>query len=1045
MSYNLSMPGPSGISTKTIGLIAAAVLTLGFLIIIVSSLSSSNGTNTKNKNLIPPDFGEIPNITDTQTGGEMLVTMVDKDDPTRIAATLSADRFEPIGDGRRRLDNPLSWLYLKDGRKIKITADFATMLMPDPNQPPESGTLEGHIRIESYQADDEVGKPAPAGVEPSLVAEFDEPVEFERRYLRLRSTGHFEITSTQFDFSGTDLTVILNELRDRVELVDVAQGDRIVIHSKGDPVAPAKRSPPSAENTSTSNRTGSDSTDSTRTASAAGASDLLKSDSTEHIASHETSGAVEDLLNRYHIVLNDQVNAMVEGAGSAQSDRLELFAALNGSELPKDSVMPIRFVKSNEQVDPKITNIQQDQSVDSVGLGPVNTDANLKANTSVGSNAVDKHDDSTDIVITWSGALSVRPIDGDIPEELVDNNLALKLIAEEGKGIQFDMPERNLTAQAFSATYLATRAELKLTSKQTESGIIRINSSDAGSLLASKLNVDLSSGVITMPGRGQIESTLDGSADPSKESTIQWNRNAEITLQREADSITDRLAKANFEGSVIAKQDGSSIGARSLEARFNPELPSAQSLKKLTMVDGVISSASKNMLSGHAVAIDFIPSKARNSIEPIRFESSGQVFARNSESLLKTEHIVATLYRDLAGETRVRTADAKGDVQYTGVDRTTASGDSITADGFNETMSLFGSPAKVAQGGSAIEGEQIDMNARHRGIEVVGKGTFDHDITLNESDANAAVTGHIRASWDGSMRFDDAIGSIVCQENVKVISMPDAYTRDTLTAHRAEIKLTPQPSADRVAQLRGRKIERELVSARIFGYAPAGEEPVPAEIESRTYAKSNPSKVISLIYLESSQIFANNRSQELDVPSAGTLLILDRAQDDETNVDGENAQENSNEATTNGSGLTRFTWDGRMRLNRALGTATMNDNVLVKQKTLATGVEAVLSTDQLNAKFDIGEQDQSQSTRLVEAAATGNVRFVYQERELLADSAIYDAIEDSLFASALGNKLVTLYDETQPAPMSAKSMKWDLGLDQVQINAPTPTRSNGGG
>ena len=30
--------------------------------------------------------------------------------------------------------------------------------------------------------------------------------------------------------SGTDLTVILNELRDRVELVEVVQGDQIVIH-----------------------------------------------------------------------------------------------------------------------------------------------------------------------------------------------------------------------------------------------------------------------------------------------------------------------------------------------------------------------------------------------------------------------------------------------------------------------------------------------------------------------------------------------------------------------------------------------------------------------------------------------------------------------------------------------------------------------------------------------------------------------------------------------------------------------------------------------
>ena len=1032
------MPGPSGISTRTIGLIAAAILTLVFGIIIATSIHSAPITNT-NKNLFPPDQSEIPNITDTQTGGEMLVTMVDKQDPTRIAATLKADRFEPIGEGKRRLDNPLSWIYLKDGRRVKITADFATMLMPDPNEPPESGTLEGHIRIETFPAsiDPSQAQQEPT-MPPTMIAQFDEPVEFERRYLRLRSPGHFAITSTQFDFSGTDLTVILNELRDRVELVDVAQGDQIVIHPKGDPIAPPTK-PASQQASSTS--TSPVPTNPQRTIDSSPATELAQSNSTPATTNPQTSPStipatdpIQTALNLYHIVLHQDVLAAVEGQGSAKADRLELFAALDGSTLPEDSIKPIAFIQTKAQSPtPKPSSSpSRSPSVDS---------SSSETTPRLNSSASSTQPQTNDIVITWSGPLSVRPIDDSIPDELIDNNLALKLLAEDetagkaqDRGIEFLMPNRNIRAQAHSATYLATKGQLNLTSKPTPNAIIKIDANDSGSLIASTLNADLSTGVVSMPGRGQMSTTPN---DPSEQATIQWKINAEFELDQRDNAISDRLKHAHFDGTVIAKQSGNSIGARTLDAKFDPSKPSAQSLMKLSMVDGVLSSESKSMLSGKAVSIDFIADQYKDSIQPIRFESNGQVFARNTESMLKAEHVVATLYRDMAGKTQVRTADATGDIQYRGVDRTTASGNTLTADGFNETMTLLGSPAKVAQGGSSIVGEQIDLNARHRGIEVVGKGTFDHDIALEENESDDATHtlagGHIRASWDGSMRFDDAIGSIICQDHVKVISTPDAYTRDTLTAHRAEIKLSPSPTNDRIDKAVSKNKPRELLSARIFGYAPAGQDPKPAKVESRTYAKSDPEKVISLIYLEGSQVLANNQTQTLDVPDAGTLLILDRTELD---------QDTQNDQTPKkGSGLTRFTWQGKMHLDRANGTASMSDEVLVRQKTIETGEIASLSTDQLDATFDIGSQNNSQSTRLLDAAATGNVRFVYQQRELLADSAIYNAIEDSLFASAVGNKLVTLYEQNDPTPKSARSMKWDLANDRIEINAPTPTRT----
>jgi len=1041
------MPRPSGISVKAIGLLAAALLTLIFGIVIWISISSTpTPTST---NLFPADPDEIPDITDTQTGGAMFITMVDKNDPTRIAGTLKANRFEPIGEGRRRLDQPESWVYLKDGGAVKITADAATMLMPDPNEPPESGTLEGNIRIETYDSTPAPGTPAGSDATPAMTARFVEPVEFERRYLRLRSKGRFEIESDQFEFSGTDLTVILNELRDRVELVDVVQGDRLVIHTKATTSA----------STSVSTSASAQTTEPTRPDQAARSSQPGGDAQTPKRTANQSSIPSPSLFTRYHIVLDDQVNAAIASSGSATGDRLELWAALIGGSLPDQAIKPITL---NQPTQEPVSSPAKPSPRASGSPATPSDKPTLRASTT-------KTGDTGEIVITWAGKMTIRPLDAqtpdELPDELVNNHLTLKLAANEGSGVTFAMPQRNFTGQGYSMTYRATQARLTLESKQTLPGIIKLEAQDVGTLVATKLDADLDTGIITLDQRGKIAIASDDPSAPDAGASIQWTNSAKLTLAKDkpTNALTDRLTNAHFEGSVIAKQSGNSVGARILDARLNPELPSANALKTLTLTDGVLSSASKSLLTGSTVKIDFVPGSAGDPIDPIRLEASGQVLGRNPESMLKADRLVVTLQRDLTNEIVVRTADAQGDIRYTGVDRTTAQGVALAADGLNETMTLLGTaaqPARVTQGGSRVTGAQININASTKAIEVPAAGSFDHDIALDDQQTDQTlgtskpvIKGHIRATWEGSMRFDDALGLIVCEREVRVVSTPDAYTRDTLTAHRAQINLTPMPTSDPIAGTSHSTKDRQLLGARITGYAPFNQDPIPAKIESRTYDQNDPERVISLIYLEGSEILADNQSQTLAVPVPGTLLILDRAESQpQSQSDTPNDQPESVQSPS-APGLTRFTWQGDMQLDRAQGDATFTDRVIVRQKTIATGATAQLETDSLVAKFEIGTQTENQtenrsedlnptqSTRLLSADATGAVRFLFTGKELLADSAIYNAIDDSLFASALGNKLVTLYDESQPAPLSARTMKWNLGIDRIEINAPTPSRA----
>ncbi len=1006
------MPRPSGISVKAIGLIAAGLLTLAFALIIWFSMQSAPAPAQSNADLFPPNAAEIPNIEDSQTGGKMFVTMVDKNDPTRVAATLQADRFEPIGDGQRRLDNPESWIYLADGRAIKITAEAATMLMPDPNEPPESGTLEGNIRIESFASADDLTSPV-------LVAKFDEPLEFERRYLRLRSLGHFEIVSDQFDFSGSNLTVILNELRDRVELIDVEHGDQIVIrpNAQSDPKSTIASSSSSKPSNEPSNKP-------------TGQSDP------QAVAPTPTPA----IRTRYHIELIDSIIASVAGSGQATGGRLDLWIALEENTLAPDAIKNISFIQSPK--DSKAATSSTTQAGATTDIHPAQS-----AKT------------PTEIIIAWEGKMTVRPVDDhnnqEIPPEFEHNDVTMALSANADgsrdkkidSGITFAIPNQQFVGQAHRMTYYATQGIIELNSIEQPKGIIKLQAQDSGMLMATKLVADLSQGIIDLSGRGSIaHNPVD-----QEEATIQWNKQALFTLAKIDDAISDRLAHAKFAGNVIAKQAGNGAGAKVLDIDFDPKLEAPISLTKLAMSEGVLSSVSRNMLSGKQLEIEFTPNASKTSVDPISIIADGQVLGRTPDSILRASHLDATLMRDLKGELVIRDARATAittgpqasEVKYSGPQRTTARGQSLLIDGINETLVLLGAPAKLTQAGSSVTGNHINLNAKRRGIEVIGPGSFDHDITIEnqESSTGQQLAGHVRATWKGSMRFDDALGSIVCEDQVKVISTPDAFTRDTLTAHRAEIKLSAKPTNDPIENkpknaTNTASNDRQLISARIFGHAPTGKDPIPAKIESRTYAIDDPERVTGLIYLEGPQVIVDNIAQTLEVPAPGVLLVMDRTQ----------GETQTNSQTS--AGLTKFTWQGKMALDRAAGTALFVDQVLVRQKTLATGNIAQLSTDQLDARFEIAANttgsDAEPTTRLLGVDAIGSVRFLYQNRELIADAAVYDALSDSLFASAIGNKLVTVYDDDKPAPMSAKTMRWDLGIDRIEINAPTPSRTPGG-
>jgi hypothetical protein len=486
------------------------------------------------------------------------------------------------------------------------------------------------------------------------------------------------------------------------------------------------------------------------------------------------------------------------------------------------------------------------------------------------------------------------------------------------------------------------------------------------------------------------------------------------------------------------------VRADSLIAQLDDQRPIEAALDSITLKLGSMRSDSGSLTADEMV-IGFAPSFDGSSVDPISLNAIGSVLAVSQEGRVESDRLDAILASEMDGTTAVKRATAVGNTKFLGENQTIASGHRVDLNTELDTIKITsigsGLHATAGQAGSLIQGDDILINTRSRSILVEGRGSFDHDIAAEGMESGLAG-GHLRVTWEESMRFDDALGSIECSGEVVAVSTPDAYTLDTLKADRLEIDLTPAPGTGQITNpdvASQDKPERELIEARAFGRAVPGADSIPASVESRTYDPANPERAVGVMYLEGSQLIADNRSQILRVPTKGMLVLMDRSEDE---PGGQPADSTSVMPNTSGPGLTRMTWLGSMNLDRASGNALVLEEVNIRHKSLTTGRVSQLGCDQLEAAFTGSTSaDPAAPITMQSAEASGRVRFTDLQSTLLSDHAIYDAAAETMFAYADDDRLVTYRDERSPTPTSAKTLLWDLRRDLVEIDAPSPVRA----
>lgn len=856
--------------------------------------------------LPPPDIRVI-NSGQNASGGNLVgilsggsgffMQVADKDDPSRVAAEITADTSEPIEGSRYRMEQPRAWIFLDDGRTVAIQAAKGQARIPNQrNSRPEEGTLEGDVVIRLFDAKADGARPD-VEKDRAVVVARTARIQFDATTGELIANDKLTIEGDQVDFAGSGMTLVFSEAAQRVELLRIAKSERLVIKP---------------------GRTGAKRRDTTPKPSPAPAPANAGSPAAPAVPAEPAPQPVETL---YALVARDNVH-VVYGGRDATADLLEGWTRLIDNKLPEGALGAVRAataastnaptsaptnaptnVAANGPTSAAVANASDDSNAALDATGAIAA-ASPAPNAATGATAgVAQGADGEPITITWSGPLEVRPVAS--AEMLERDHLAIALSSPNSDGVVVTDEASGARAMGSRVAYATTTREVSITGRDSTDpdNIGRwavVASGNGGQVRAPHMQFSLASGVAQLAGPGWIcpdatvlpdqvaQAIQSAAADPfaqagielpdaSVPATIQWSRDAEFTFATDRDNqITGVLKRVLMTGDVLARDDKGSLKADAVTASFlestshggptnaaegatastpgggaldaaalaNPITASTSS--RLAHIQAVgnaqINDASDGGISARQLDIAFNPTTEETT--PASIDAQGSARAWRDETSLRAGSISATLSRNDEDDLIATNLVAQSSVEFDN-GTVTARCDKLVSDPVAQTAELTGYATRITSGTSTVAGSTMHLDGAARTLQVVGAGTFAH---ADPASADGSPVRTANASWTTSMKFDDAKGVLDCLGDTTATMSQGLISRDHLWADRVVARFdrttaAPATSSDPLAPVPAvTDSDRTLTIVEAFGSeggnGPNGEPiaPAPARFEFRRYA-----------------------------------------------------------------------------------------------------------------------------------------------------------------------------------------------------------------
>ncbi|HEX2837072.1 MAG TPA: hypothetical protein VHN77_02985 [Phycisphaerales bacterium] len=976
--------------------------------------------------------GEGPTNAAIGKGKGFFAQYVDKDDPTRLAGEITADRSDPLPDRRYELTRPSAWFFQSDGRAIHVEADKGRFTSPAERAQPTDGMLEGNVRIRLFAATADGSRPKLDSVAPELDVTTTR-VSVDWALGQLDMPEDVIASSPRLTFHGRGVSAQFDPTTQRLDQLHVASLVKPIVVRMRDEApkstTPGKVDQPPAGNTAPPPTTAPD----------------------------EPPAPPEE---RFYTLAASESVEIRQGDRTARAEKLLAWARTLGNALPltpQENAAQPTPTKSTAATAPSTPPFPAGSTPAAPAPTP-NPTSNPESNPVSGPAPTD------DISLFWKGPLLVQRIE-QRPAELERDDSVIELAAPEGV-VALDDTAAGLSARGSRLRYAASREHIAF-SGATPTTPATVAMRGAGTASAPAFEIDTLRAVVRVPSSGQL--TGDPGKDASPSPTIAWTEQAEFQF----DSLrggSSSLQRAVLVGGVSGSQGALTLNADSATAEFFAPNASDRAtdraastrnlLKAVQLVGRARATDSKEArFQGDTIHVIFDPPVAgATSPTARRVEASGHALATRPGESLSAGTIVATLkppqqmptapatdstQSPLTGAA-IDTVHATGGFTFTGKNTLTAQGDTLTVQAGSKSARLVGTPAIIEQAGARLRCPTIDLSAADSTVVATGEGDF-----IRTPPENDTTSPMIAASWSRSMMLDDTRGALAIDGDAafqSVAGAPDdredssvkAQTIRVTFEHPKDAAPTPPVTTEQPTD------EQPTESAPLLaGLSPtSGSSRRMLTAEGTSDDVANPVRLEvrrggpegRMLYVEGQKIAASNGARTVHVPGAGKLLNSDRRPDLANAPLPATGSRSTQEGALPGSGKgdALFTWKNDATLDIAAGSAELDGGVRMVHRRTVDNALTELECDHLTASIE----EDLKTRRLSSVRADGQVWARSQGREMTAQLAIYNAPLGVLEATGGDGGEVLVSDPRSGEPLNARAIRWTLPTGRIEVIDP---------